>query len=199
MSENDSEQMVYRRRHTGFKEDWAQAMRLPAFRTALWIGGGFVALCLLWVLSIMTDRRIEMSAVGLNVWSSDISESMAQISTEPERWTSWGGLGYDTTKMHSMLHLVPPTEVRVYWEAAEGSFDRMVPVEGMPGPPPGKYLATPLLYEFDSRCGRARVSWKKDMEEISEVTPFDRVIERDCSIYEDRPTPKDAGPLPNWR
>ena len=198
MSENDSEQMVYRRRHTGFKEDWAQAMRLPAFRTALRIGGGFVALCLFWAASVLMDRRIEMSAVGLNIWSSDISESMAQISNEPERWTSWGVLGYDTTATHEMLYLVPPTEVRVYWEAAEGSFDRMVPVEGIPAPPVSKYSATPLLYELDSRCGRARVSWKKDMDEVWIVRP-EKPIKHDCSSYKDRPTPKEAGPLPTWR
>lgn len=194
--DNDSKQVVYRRRHTGFKEDWAQAMQMSGFRTALWVGGGIVALCLLWAASALMDRRIQMSAVGLNVWSSRITESMAQISTNPERWTSWGVLGYDTTATHEMLYLMPPTEVRVYWEAPEGAFDRMVPVEGMPIPTTEKYSATPLLYELDSRCGRARVSWKKDMDEVWIVRP-EEPIKHDCNSYKDRPTPADAGPLPN--
>ena len=166
--------------------------RFQSFGVSLMLAA--VVAALLWVGSMLIDRRVEMSAVGLNVWSSEIKESMAQISSDPERWTSWGYLGYDSTASHSMLYLVPPTEVRVYWQAPEGDFDRTVPVEN--ASVVGQTNDLILLYELDSRCGRARVSWKKDMEDASETSPWDRVVKRDCSIYMDKPTPIDAGPLP---
>ena len=180
-------------------ESRQRGFKAESSNNAFWIGAGLFAIIVIGVGSVVLDRRIEACAVGLNVWSSDIRKSMAQISTDPERWTGWGELGYDTTAMHSMLYIVPPTEVRVYWQAPEGDFDRMVPVEGFPERMQGQNWDTPLLYEFDSRCGRARVSWKKDMEEVGNVTPWDRVEERDCNLYKDRPTPKEAGPLPNRR
>jgi hypothetical protein len=178
-------------------EAFKSAQKPQGYRAAAWIAG-VIALCaIIWSLSQALDRRIKVDVIGLNIWSTEIRESRAKVSESENRWVGWGYLKYDTDASYSDIYITPPGVVRVYWTSASGEFDRTVPVEGMPEKKSDHTLAIPLLIEIDSRCGRARASWKRDMNEIWIVRPRPP-IEQNCEAYKDQKTPEGSGPLPSW-
>ena len=150
----------------------------------------------MWGVILLTDPRREFDVAMVNAGQNKISDAKSWCGG---RWyVGVGSLRYGVKKTHSSLVHTPPKSARVSWKKGEVQFDRLVEI---PGTIPNRFskpLVPRLLVEIDSDCGRVRVSWKRDYNEMSAATPYKHVF-RDCSIYNDRATPADAPPWPpNW-
>jgi hypothetical protein len=142
---------------------------------------------------LLLDPRRQFDVAMVSAGEDEISGS---ISCFGKFCVDVGWLGYGDTKTHSGLEQVPPKSARVSWKKNDQQFDRSVDIEGAISNV--NKSARILLVEIDSDCGRVRVSWKDDYDKMTLATPYKHVF-RDCTIYNDRPTPADAPPWPpNW-
>jgi len=149
----------------------------------------------MWGVILFIDPRREFDVAAVNAGKFEISHAKSQFD---DWYTGGGWLSYGDESTESYGRQRPPKLARVSWKKGEVQFDRLVEIPGTIPKRFSKPLVPLLLVEIDSDCGRVRVSWKRDFDEVMLATPYKHVF-RDCNIYNDRPTPADAPPWPpNW-
>jgi hypothetical protein len=173
--------------------NFLEAYRDLRIKAYFWPVAIFLSLFGMCCLILLLDPRRQFDVATVNTGEFEISHAKSQF----DDWYVGGGwLGYGDEKMDSGLEQVPPKSARVSWKKNDQQFDRSVDIEGAISNV--NKSARILLVEIDSDCGRVRVSWKDDYDKMTLATPYKHVF-RDCTIYNDRPTPADAPPWPpNW-
>lgn len=150
----------------------------------------------MWGFILFIDPRREFDVAMVNAGANEISDSKSWFGGGWYVGVGW--LGYGDEKTHSNLEYTPPISARVAWKKGEVQFDRSVDIEGNFWSVGGRSELPTLFVEIDSDCGRVRVSWQYDNDQMVLATPYKHVF-RDCNIYTDRATPADAPPWPpNW-
>ena len=154
-----------------------------------------IFICVILVALKIMDRRAYFDVSGINVGNAVVSDSGVYFNNN--LYVGFGWLSYGYEKSHLSYFSIPPKNIRVAWTDGTKVTDRTMVIEGIKSRTKS-YLDPPtLLIEFDSYCNRARASWWEDNEDVPSV-PF-KYSPRDCSIYNDRPTPADAPPWPeDW-
>lgn len=174
-----------------FRDNYEQAR----IRVYFWPLVILVTMIGIWGVILLIDPRREFRVATVNVGKIDISNAKSQFD---DWYTGGGWLSYGNENKESNGRQRPPKSARVSWKKGDVQFDRSAEILGTIPGRFSKFLAPRLLVEIDSDCGRVRVSWKRDYNEMSAATPYKHVL-RDCSIYTDLATPADAPPWPpNW-